>query len=182
MLLRASILLSVVAVALMTSAVAPSAKAGQKRASARTSVTRATSLEGRLIRQINLVRAARGLHRLTRSSALSRTAVGHSVAMATQGFFTHESADGKPFWNRVEQAYTRHTRGWTVGENLAMFGGAPPSAAGIVQAWLASPPHRANLLRPIFREAGVGIVFNPAAGGVFGGAPTWVVTLDVGRR
>jgi uncharacterized protein YkwD len=181
MLLRASIPLSVVAVALMTSAVAPSASAGQARASASVSVTRVTSLEGSLIRQINLVRATRGLHRLTRSSALSRTAVGHSVAMTTQGFFTHESADGKPFWHRVEQTYTR-TRGWTVGENLAMFGGAPPSAADIVQAWLASPPHRANLLRPIFREAGVGIVFNPAAGGVFGGAPTWVVTLDVGRR
>ena len=182
MLLRASILPSVVAVALMTSAVVSSASAGEARTSVSASVTRVTSLEGDLIREINLVRSTRGLHRLTRSSALSRTAVGHSVAMATEGFFTHESADGRAFWRRVEQAYARRTRSWTVGENLAMFGGAPPSAAGIVQAWMASPPHRANLLRAIFREAGVGIVFNPAAGGVFGGAPTWVVTLDVGRR
>jgi len=180
--LRASILLPVVAVALMTNALASSASAGPARASASVSVTRVTSLEGSLIRQINLVRGTRGLHRLTRSNALSRTAVGHSVAMATYGFFAHESADGKPFWHRVEQTYTRRTRGWTVGENLAMFGGAPPTAADIVQAWLASPPHRANLFRAIFREAGVGIVFNPTAGGVFGGEPTWVVTLDVGRR
>lgn len=182
MLLRAPVLLSVVAVALVTSAVASSASAGEARARASASVTRVTSLEGSLIRQINFVRTARGLHRLTRSSALSRTAVEHSVAMATQGFFTHESVDGRAFWHRVEQAYARRTRSWTVGENLAMFGGAPPSAADIVQAWMASPPHRANLLRAIFREAGVGIVFNPAAGGVFGGEPTWVVTLDVGRR
>jgi len=182
MLLRASILLSVVALALTTSGVASSASSELAQTRSTASVTRVTSLEGLLIQQINAVRVTHGLHRLTRSSALARTAVGHSLAMATQGFFTHESADGKPFWHRVEQSYTRRTHGWTVGENLAMFGNASPSAPAIVEAWMASPPHRANLLRPIFREAGVGIVFNPAAGGVFGGAPTWVVTLDVGRR
>ena len=182
MLLRASILLSVVALALATSGVASSASSELAQSRSTASVTRVTSLEGLLIQQINAVRLTHGLHRLTRSSALARSAVGHSVAMATQGFFTHESADGRPFWHRVEQNYTRRTHGWTVGENLAMFGNASPNATAIVEAWMASPPHRANLLRPIFREAGVGIVFNPAAGGVFGGLPTWVVTLDVGRR
>jgi uncharacterized protein YkwD len=71
---------------------------------------------------------------------------------------------------------------WTVGENLAMFGGSAPTADAIVAAWMSSPGHRDNLLRGAFREAGIGIVHNPAAGGVFGGEPTWLVTLDIGRR
>ncbi len=52
----------------------------------------------------------------------------------------------------------------------------------IVDAWMGSPGHRANLLRELFREAGVAIMFNPAAGGVFGGESTWVITLDLGSR
>jgi uncharacterized protein YkwD len=177
---RAS-LLTFVALALFASA-ASSATASATRAERSEAVTRVVTLEASLVREINSVRAAHGVHRLTRSSALNRTAVGHSVAMATAGFFTHESQDGTPFWRRLKQLYVPHTHGWTVGENLAMFGGSEPHAGDIVAAWMASPAHRANLLRGIFREAGVGIVFNPSAGGVFGGEPTWVVTLDVGRR
>jgi uncharacterized protein YkwD len=161
---------------------ASAASAASSRVEANASVTRIVTLESSVIREINAVRASHGLARLTRSSALSRSAVEHSVAMATAGFFTHESQDGTPFWRRLKQLYSPHTRGWTVGENLAMFGGTPPTADGIVAAWMASPPHRANLLRKIFHEAGVGIVFNPTAGGVFGGEPTWVITLDIGRR
>ena len=63
-----------------------------------------------------------------------------------------------------------------------MFGGPTPSASAIVSAWMGSPGHRANLLRGLFREAGVGVMFNPAAGGIFGGEATWVVTLDLGSR
>ena len=166
----------------VTLALSARAASGAPRVEANASVTRIVTLESSVIREINEVRASHGISRLTRSSALSRTAVGHSVAMATGGFFTHESQDGTPFWRRLKQLYSPHTRGWTVGENLAMFGGTPPTASGIVSAWMASPPHRANLLRAVFREAGVGIVFNPTAGGVFGGGPTWVITLDVGRR
>ena len=171
----------VVACALVAGSAASATAAGS-RSSTNASVTRVLTLEAHVIQELNAIRAAHGLPRLKRSNALRRSAVGHSVAMATVGFFTHESQDGTPFWRRVQQAYGPRTKGWTVGENLAMFGGAEPSALDIVEAWMASPPHRANLLRSLFREAGVGVVFNPAAGGVFGGEPTWVVTLDVGRR
>jgi uncharacterized protein YkwD len=161
---------------------AASASAAGSASTTRTSVTRVITLEARVIQELNTIRVAHGLPRLKRSTALGRSAVGHSVAMATVGFFTHESHDGTPFWRRVQNAYGPRTKGWTVGENLAMFGGVEPTAPQIVEAWMASPPHRANVLRSLFREAGVGVVFNPAAGGVFGGEPTWVVTLDVGRR
>jgi uncharacterized protein YkwD len=180
--LRRGTLVLIVALVFGTSGVASSATSTSSATTTNASVTRVASLEALLVREINVVRASHGLRRLTRSSPLTRTAVGHSVAMATRGFFTHESQDGTPFWQRVKQVYVPQTHGWTVGENLAMFGGSPPTATDIVAAWMASPPHRANLLRGLFREAGVGVVYNPVADGVFGGLPTWVVTLDVGRR
>jgi uncharacterized protein YkwD len=179
---RRGILLWLVVCTLVAGGAASTAAAAGSGTTAGTSVTRVVTLEARVIRELNAVRATHGLPRFKRSNALSRTALGHSVAMATIGFFTHESQDGTPFWRRVQQLYGPRTKGWTVGENLAMFGGAEPTAANIVAAWMASPPHRANVMRAMFREAGVGVIFNPAAGGVFGGEPTWVVTLDVGSR
>jgi uncharacterized protein YkwD len=146
------------------------------------SVTRAPSLEELLLREINAVRARKGLGDLTSSQALSRSAAAHSRAMATYGFFSHESRNGATFSERIKRFYAPRSKAWTVGENLAMFGGATPSAGAIVNAWMNSPGHRANLLRGLFHDAGVAVMFNPAAGGVFGGESTWIVTLDLGSR
>ena len=145
-------------------------------------LTRATSLEELVLREVNGVRAAHGLGALAPSSALSRAAVNHSRSMALLGFFAHESRNGAPFWQRVKQFYFANSGRWTVGENLAMFGGITPSAQSIVTAWMESPGHRANLLRRSYRDAGIAIVHHPSAGGVFGGQSTWVITLDFGRR
>ena len=102
--------------------------------------------------------------------------------MLTRGFFAHESANGASFSSRIRAFYGPRSSAWTVGENLAMFGGMTPTATAVVDAWMGSPGHRANLLRGSFREAGLAVMYNPAAGGVFGGEATWVVTLDLGRR
>ncbi len=50
-----------------------------------------------------------------------------------------------------------HVRGPFVGENLAWGTGSYASARGIVRAWLESPEHRRNLLRPGFRRIGLGL-------------------------
>ena len=149
---------------------------------ASSNVTRATSLEQLVLREINQVRATHGLGALAPSAGLARAANRHSTSMALLGLFAHESRNGTPFWQRVKQFYFADSRSWTVGENLAMFGGAAPDAHAIVNAWMASPGHRANLLRGTYRDAGIAIVHHPTAGGVFGGRSTWVVTLDFGRR
>ena len=146
------------------------------------SLERVTSLETLVLREVNAVRAENGLGALSTSVPLSRAAVFHSRSMASNGYFSHTSNDGTPFSKRLTRFYSSRSNAWTAGENLAMFGGVPPSAKAVVAAWMASPPHRANLLRRSFREAGIAIVHHPAAGGVFGGLPTWVITLDVGRR
>lgn len=146
------------------------------------STTREQSLEGLVLQRINEVRATRGLGRLTASPGLSRAALTHSRSMVVNGFFAHESTNGTPFWQRVKSFYGPRTHGWTVGENLAMFGGGKPDANAIVESWMASSPHRANLLSKRFANAGIAILHDPAAGGVYGGLDTWVVTLDVGAR
>jgi len=174
-------LLVTVATCVAAGALAGQANAGRTTDSA-ISLQRSSTLEELVLRDVNAVRAAHHLRALTASSALGRSAVAHSRSMATYGFFAHESRDGTSFAQRVKRFYAPRAGTWTVGENLAMFAGSPPTAAAIVRAWMASPGHRANLLRGLFREAGLAIVFNPAAGGVFGGEATWVVTLDLGSR
>ena len=62
---------------------------------------------------------------------------------------------------------------WT-GENLAWGNGAFGSAGGILRAWLASPEHRANLLRPGFHRIGIGL----AHGSFQGSGGAIVVTAD----
>jgi uncharacterized protein YkwD len=68
-----------------------------------------------------------------------------------------------------------------VGENIA-YGSPGLTAAGAVKEWLASPPHRANLLSRDWRDAGLGAVSAAPAPGVFGNVPTTVITMDFGFR
>jgi uncharacterized protein YkwD len=180
---RAILFVLFVALALPASAFASSSAAAAEADKAGTAaVTRAPSLEELLLQEINAVRTTRGLEKLSASTALSRSAAAHSRAMATYGFFSHESRNGTSFSQRIKQYYGPRSGAWTVGENLAMFGSSTPTAGEIVAAWMGSPGHRANLLRGVFHEAGIAIMFNPTAGGVFGGDSTWVITLDLGSR
>jgi uncharacterized protein YkwD len=142
---------------------------------------RVPSLEQALLREVNQVRAAHRLRPLALAPGLRASAVSHSRAMLTGGFFQHESADGSAFWIRIKRTYPQAPQGtWTVGENLFMKS-AEPTAHETVETWLASPAHRAILLSARWREVGVAVVFG-TAGGTFGGKPTWLVTADFGSR
>ena len=86
----------------------------------------------------------------------------HSDDMAARNYFDHKSPDGANALNRV-QRYLPAFRG-ALGENIAARGITPENgddegalARLIVDAWLKSPPHRATLLSPMFRETGIGI-------------------------
>ena len=102
--------------------------------------------------------------------------------MLEYGFFGHDSADGTAFNERIRRHYTnRGWRMWSVGEALLATRAAPPSQA-IVEAWLDSPPHRAIILSPTWRDAGIGALYAPHAPQEFGGTETIVVTADFGLR
>jgi uncharacterized protein YkwD len=112
--------------------------------------------EERLLGAMNGVRASYGLRPLTFDGTLREIARSHSADMIRRRYFAHGS-----FVLRLRRLGV-HDR--TIGENLAWGAGWRASTRSMVSEWLASPPHRAVLLRPGFRRVGVGAAVGPFAG------------------
>jgi uncharacterized protein YkwD len=152
----------------------------QACAGADTAVTAATAdqLDGVVLCLINRERAARALRPLRASAELDAAAARYARQMVAQRFFDHVSPTGVSLRMRV--ARTGYLRGsFLIGEDIATGIGQDASPAGIVAAWMGSPPHRRNILQAAFRDAGLGIVPGLATGSDPDGA-TYVV--DFGRR
>jgi uncharacterized protein YkwD len=108
---------------------------------------------------INDQRTTQGLQPVAPNTDLRQAALSHSNEMVNQGYFEHTSPAGLSFMDRIEQyGYMDGARTWTVGENLVWGTGPLSTPQSLVTAWMNSPPHRENLLRPTFRELGVAAV------------------------
>jgi uncharacterized protein YkwD len=107
-----------------------------------------TNSETALLQQVNRVRVAHGLRALVFDPTLARAARAHTRAMTSSNVFAHGNVGA-----RLREF---HVTGPSVGENLAWGTGQMGTAEGIVEAWLASPGHRRNLLDPGFRRIGLG--------------------------
>jgi uncharacterized protein YkwD len=128
-------------------------------ATAQTGSAAISSSDRSLLGAMNHARAAHGLAALRLDATLQRAARAHSRDMLRRNYFAHG-----PYLQRI---VSFGTRGPVVGENLAWGVGARARASWIVQAWLRSPLHRRNLLRPGFRRVGVASLrgtFNGLAG------------------
>jgi uncharacterized protein YkwD len=125
-----------------------------------------TRTEARLLRDLNRVRAEHGLTPLRYDAHLQRAARAHTREMLATGVFQHGAFDVRLVRFAV--------KGTVIGENLAWGDGARGTADGILAAWLASPEHRANLLRPAFTRIGIGDL----VGGFLGCDDAHVVTAD----
>jgi uncharacterized protein YkwD len=125
-----------------------------------------TPAELALLQAMNEARHAHGLAPLRIDVRLQRTARRHSTVMVRTDTFAHGA-----FAARIRRAGVRARR---IGENLAWAVGPLAEAHAIVNVWLASPEHRANLLRPGYRTVGVGERTGPFEG--YAGAA--VVTTD----
>jgi uncharacterized protein YkwD len=102
---------------------------------------------------LNAERAARGLGPLGASSKLARAAQGHAADMVDRGYFAHGN-----FGARIARSgWGRHRRTYTIGENLGYGSGDGATPRSIVEAWMDSPGHRANILQRRFRAIGIGI-------------------------
>jgi uncharacterized protein YkwD len=122
-----------------------------------------SSSESSLLHAVNAVRASHGLARLRIDYRLETVARAHSADMLRHHYFAHGAVSAR--LNGSGAA------GPIFGENLAY---GPVSSSWVVNAWLGSPEHRANLLRPGFRRIGIGTVI-----GTFeGSAGTLLVTAD----
>lgn len=128
-----------------------------------------TTAERALLSEMNSVRAGHGLPGLRIDWRLQRAARSHSAAMIRQDFFSHGA-----FSQRMRAS---GARGPVFGENLAWGTGSRGSARAMVSQWLASPAHRANLLRRGFARVGVA-----APLGIFLGHHARVATADFAGR
>jgi uncharacterized protein YkwD len=124
--------------------------------------------EASLLQTMNSVRTSHRLAPLRVDVRLLRAARGHSADMLHRQYFAHGSVAGR--------ARAQGARGPVFGEDLAWGTGA--TAEWIVNQWLASPAHRAVMLRPGFRRVGIAISFGTFAG--HGSAA--VVTADFAGR
>ncbi len=115
-----------------------------------------SSREAALVERINTVRTANGLTPLRVDFALVSAARDHSRTMLREGVFAHGDFAGRMRAHGVQSTY--------LAENIAWGTGAYTSARAIVNSWLASPPHRANLLQPLIRKVGIGTRVGTFAG------------------
>ena len=123
-----------------------------------------------LLQAVNQTRVAHGLRPLKVDTSLVRAARSHSAAMLKGNFFAHGN-----FHSRM---VAFHVQGPVAGENLAWGNGPYASAGSIIDEWLASPEHRANLLRAGWTRIGIGIT----QGTFLGNDGSSIVTADFAGR
>jgi hypothetical protein len=125
----------------------------------------AAVLPGEVIALTNGERSANNLGTLTQNTALTAAAQAKADDMALNGYFSHVGPDGKEPWAWVKAAGYNYQY---AGENLAVRFN---DSSEVVNAWMASPTHRANIVKPQYTEIGVGV----AQGQFRGESATYVV-------
>jgi uncharacterized protein YkwD len=129
-----------------------------------------TQREASLLSVMNEVRGSYGLRPLKIDPRLERVSRAHSRRMLQVQSLFHGN-----FVQRIRRSGVRAPR---IGENLAWATGPLASARTIVNMWLASPEHRANLLHGGYRTVGVGV----RSGTFEGYAGAALVTTDFAGR
>ncbi|MFF4400672.1 CAP domain-containing protein [Streptomyces sp. NPDC001480] len=144
----------------------PSRPAGKAPAktSAPVTVSAEAAAEAEVLKLVNEERAKVGCSALSANSSLSELAESFSSDMAARGFFDHTDPDGATPWDRAAKAGITGLGG----ENIAR---GQADAAAVMEAWMNSPGHRANILNCDFKTLGVGVHYGS-------GGPWW--TQDFG--
>jgi hypothetical protein len=116
-------------------------------------VTTATEFANQVLALTNEFRAQNGQPALKLNAELNAAAAAHSEDMAKQDYFDHIGKNGSKPWDRAKLVgYEARS----MGENIAA---GYTTAAAVVQGWINSPGHRANLLNSSYTELGVGYFY-----------------------
>ncbi|MEU4090657.1 sigma-70 family RNA polymerase sigma factor [Streptomyces aureus] len=126
-----------------------------------------TTTVAQVVALVNKERAAAGCGPVTEDPQLEDAAQAHSDDMAARDFFEHTNPDGADPGQRITAAGYHWS---TYGENIAMGQQTP---AAVMNSWMNSPGHRANILNCSFKNIGVGV--HKGSGG-----PWW--TQDFGAK
>jgi uncharacterized protein YkwD len=146
-----------------------------------TAQTSTVALANAALCLVNQERSSRGLRPLKLNRRLAKAAAGHANDMVAKGYFSHDSTDGRSFVDRIRTAGYIAPRAFpSLGEDLAWGSGTLGIPREIVQAWMASPGHRANILDHKFREAGMGVAFGDPGAGMDG--VTYALDFGSGGR
>jgi uncharacterized protein YkwD len=116
---------------------------------------------------VNDQRRRVGVPALRASAVLARAAQDHACDNAARDSHGHVSSDGAKLGERLRRAGYRLQ---TAAENTGRGFDTPDR---LVAFWMASPGHRANLLNPVVREAGLGRAIGPG--------PHWVLVMAAPR-
>ena len=95
---------------------------------------------------------------LTMNDSLRTAARLHSQDMATNNYFSHVSLTGTTFDQRIRNA--GYTGSFPLGENIAA---GPSTPESLVDGWMASPGHCANIMNGSFRATGIGYAFSASS-------------------
>ncbi len=109
----------------------------------------AAVISSSIIDLTNVDRAAAGLPALHSSALLAKAAQEKADDMALKGYFAHTSPDGTTPWHWFSAVGYDFIY---AGENLAIN---YDDSAMVVNAWMNSPAHRANILNPQYTEIGI---------------------------
>jgi uncharacterized protein YkwD len=106
---------------------------------------------------LNHHRAARGLPPLREDSRLQDAAQAHAEDMGRRDFYAHRNPDGLEPDTRIRST---GFEGRLTGENIHWGVGINATPARIVDDWMNSPGHRANILRRSYTHVGTGIGYD----------------------
>jgi uncharacterized protein YkwD len=110
---------------------------------------------------LNRERTSRGIRKLHDNARLDLASRRHANDMSRRNYFEHGD-----FVGRIKSArYLKGARGYTLGENIAWGSWDYATPANIVDGWMHSPGHRANILNSGFHEIGLGIARGAPVGG-----------------
>lgn len=124
----------------------------------------ASVLPSALAALTNQDRAAQGVPAVTEDPVLDAAAQAAANDMAAKGYFAHISPDGKDPWYWLDQAGYRYSY---AGQNLAVNF---TDSSNVETAWMDSPTHRANIVKPEYTQVGFG-----TANGTYDGQETTFV-------
>lgn len=147
-----------------TATKAPEKKPEKEKANDPVAVSARAAAAAEVLSLVNEERAKVGCSAVSANSALADLAQDFSEAMADRGFFDHTDPDGASPWDRAAKAGITDLGG----ENIAR---GQADAAAVMEAWMNSPGHKANILNCDFKTLGVGAHFGS-------GGPWW--TQDFG--
>ena len=106
----------------------------------------------RILELVNIHRANAGLAPLTLNAELCSNANVRAVEIVN--CFDHTRPDGNPFYTAITVSY------WCAGENIAAGFITPEE---VVEGWMNSPGHRANILYPDYTQLGIGYYYDPGS-------------------